>query len=564
MNIETKIRTNGNVKEADLIYCGGDIVTINDTYPSAEALAIRDGKIIAVGTVDEVMAFKGPGTKIIDLDGKTMMPGLIDPHSHVTLTAAKLWGANISPPPVGTVASHADLKRILREYMQARQVQPGDWIFGMGYDDTSMTEQRHPDRDVLDEVSVENPIILLHISGHMMAANSMALKLAGIDDSAENPEGGVIQRRRGTNDPNGVFEETAIILMFSGIPMPSPDRIADELADTLAHYAKHGITTAQDGAIKIPDIVDIFKKMGQDGRLPIDVIGYPLYEVSEQLLTGYVNDTAYQDHFRLGGLKMVLDGSIQAYTAYLSKPYHIQPDIEAAEGGVYRGYPMIESQDVVDEQVLAAYKNNWPLLCHTNGDAATDMLLTAVEKAENAYSGLDRRSVIIHAQTMREDQLDLALKLGMIPSFFPAHVYYWGDRHRDLFLGPDRGPRVDPLKSALDRGMVFTGHHDCPVTPVDMMTVIWAAVNRVTSSGKQLGPEQRIPVIEALKMVTKYAAYQYFEEDKKGTLEPGKLADLVILSDNPLKINTMAIKDIVIEETVKEGVSVYRKAEEPN
>jgi predicted amidohydrolase YtcJ len=223
------------------------------------------------------------------------------------------------------------------------------------------------------------------------------------------------------------------------------------------------------------------------------------------------------------------------------------------------GYPMIESQDEVDRQVMDVYRNNWPLLCHTNGDAAMDMLLSAVEKAEKAYPGKDRRTVIIHAQTMQEDQLDLADELGMISSFFPAHVYYWGDRHRDVFLGPERAARINPLKSALDRGMVFTGHHDCPVTPVDMMTIVWAAVNRMTSGGEKLGPEQGIPVYEALKMVTINAAHQYFEEDKKGTLESGKIADLVILSGNPLKVDPMVIKDIAVEETIKEGITVYRK-----
>jgi len=431
MNTDPKSMQTEIVEKADLIYYGGDIVTINDAQPSAEALAVKDGTILAVGAADKMAAFKGSATKMVDLCGKTMLPGLIDPHSHVDLTAAKLWGANASPPPVGTVASHAGLQQVLRDYMAKRQIQPGDWIFGMGYDDTSMTEQRHPDRDLLDEVSTENPILLAHISGHVMAVNSMALEQAGIDASTENPEGGVIQRRRGTQEPNGVFEETAMMLLLAEIPMPGPKTMADKLIDAVAHYARHGITTAQDGAVKIPFIADVFKKMGQEGQLPIDVVGYPLYEVAEEMLSGYENDTVYQDHFRLGGLKMVLDGSIQAYTAYLSKPYHVQPDIEAAENGAYCGYPMIESQDDVDKQVLVAYKNNWPLLCHTNGDAATDMLLTAVKKAEDAYPGKDRRSVIIHAQTMREDQLDLAHTLGMIPSFFPAHVYYWGDRHRD-------------------------------------------------------------------------------------------------------------------------------------
>ena len=559
MSNDTNPMQTETAEEADRIYYSGDIVTINDALASAEALAIKGDTILAVGTLEEVSVFKGAGTKMVDLNGKTVLPGLIDPHSHVAITAAKLWGANASPPPVGTVTSHDDLKQVLREYIAERNIQPGDWVFGMGYDDTNMSEQRHPDRDLLDEVSTENPIIIAHISGHVMAVNSKVLEVAGIDTSTENPEGGVIQRRKGTSEPNGVFEETAMMMLFGEIPMPGPDIVADKLADAAAHYARHGITTAQDGAIKMPFVADIFKTMGKEGRLPIDVVGYPLFEVSEEMLTGYVNDTIYQDHFRLGGLKMVLDGSIQAYTAFLSRPYHVQPDIKAAEDGAYCGYPMIESQEEVNNQVMAAYKNDWPLLCHTNGDAATDMLLSAVQKAENAYPGQDRRSVIIHAQTMRENQLDLALELGMIPSFFPAHVYYWGDRHRDLFLGPERGPRVDPLKSALDRGMVFTGHHDSPITPVNMMTVIWAAVNRVTTSGKKLGPEQCIPVMEALKMVTSYAAFQYFEEDQKGTLEPGKLADLVILSDNPLKIDPMAIKDIVVEETIKEGKSIYRK-----
>lgn len=547
-------------EKADTIYYGGDIVTMVDSQPHAEALAIQGDRILAVGTRAHVMAFKGAMTKEIDIGGKTMLPGLIDPHSHVTLTAAKLWGANISPPPIGGVSSHSELKRVLLDYMHEKKTKAGDWIYGMGYDDTSMDEQRHPDKAFLDEVSQKNPIILSHISGHVLAANSLALKLAGIDHTVQNPEGGVIQRMKGTDEPNGVLEEAAILLLLGSIPMPGEESIAKELANAIAYYVKHGITTAQDGAIKFPIIQEIFNKMGKDGRLTIDVVGYPYHEVAEQMLGEYINDAVYQDHFRLGGMKMVLDGSIQAFTAFLSKPYHTDPGISESKKGEYRGYPMIESQDEVDHQVMDAYRNNWPLLCHTNGDAATDMFLSAVEKAENAYPGQDRRTVIIHAQTMREDQLDLAAKFGMIPSFFPAHVYYWGDRHRDLFLGPERGARINPMKSALDRGMVFTGHHDCPVTPVDMMTIIWAAANRLTSGGKKLGPAQCIPVYEALKMVTINAAYQYFEEDKKGTLEVGKLADLVILSSNPLKVDPIAIRDIIVEETIKEGISVYKKS----
>ena len=199
-----------------------------------------------------------------------------------------------------------------------------------------------------------------------------------------------------------------------------------------------------------------------------------------------------------------------------------------------------------------------PILAHANGDAATDVLLEAVERVRGDEPRPDLRSVIIHAQTIREDQLDAASAHGLMPSFFPIHVEFWGDRHRDIFLGPERAARIDPARSAVDRGMKMTLHHDAPVAGIDVLNLVAAAVNRRTSSGKLLGPEQAITPYEALRAVTVDAAWQYFEEDRKGTLEEGKLADLVILSDNPLAIDPMTIKDIVVLETLKEGETVYR------
>jgi hypothetical protein len=282
----------------------------------------------------------------------------------------------------------------------------------------------------------------------------------------------------------------------------------------------------------------------------------------------------------------LLDGSIQGYTAYLSHPYHNQPGTDEpvgrddigevdqllvqgdaptdppplprAEGDNYRGYPTIESQEEVTGWLKKAYEKGWPAQVHTNGDGATDMLIEAVRQAEAAYPGQDRRVVIVHAQTMREDQLDAAAELGMSPTFFPGHVYFWGDRHRDIFLGPERAARINPLRSALDRGIVFTGHHDAPVTPADMLVPIWAAVNRVTASGEVLGPEQRIPAIEAIRAATINGAYQLFEEETKGSIEVGKLADFVVLSENPLEIDPMTIKDILVMETIKEGKTIFK------
>jgi predicted amidohydrolase YtcJ len=457
---------------------------------------------------------------------------------------------------------------------------------GMGYDDTAMAEQRHPTFEDLDEVSRENPVFCLHISAHLAAVNSKALQIAGIDENTPDPEGGVFQRLPGSQVPSGVAEELAMFSLFAVLPTPSGEEAVKEIEDAVAYYASHGTTTAHDAAIKSPGQLDLFRKMAAEGRLAIDVVGWPLFNVADQMLANFAQDRVYRGRFRLGGLKLLLDGSIQGYTAFLSQPYHVQPGADEpvggddigevdqllvqsdppagvprlpqAEGGDYRGYPTIESQDEVTAWLTKAYEQGWPAQVHTNGDGATDMLIAAVRKAEAAYPGKDRRVVIVHAQTMREEQLDAVADLGMSPTFFPGHVYYWGDRHRDIFLGPERAARLNPLRSALDRGILFTGHHDAPVTPANMLLPIWAAVNRVTASGEVLGPEQRIPVVEAIRAATINGAYQIFEEETKGSIEVGKLADFAVLSENPLQVDPMAIKDIQVVETIKEGKTIFK------
>jgi predicted amidohydrolase YtcJ len=544
-----------NPREADRILFNGTIVTVDSANTVAEAVAIKDGKIAAVGTEVEVMQWRGPSTELTDLEGKTVLPGFVEPHSHLSFVGVKLNVANLSPPPVGPVGSLADLKQALREYKESKDLKPGDWIMGMGYDDTAIAEKRHPTREDLDEVSSEYPIFCLHISAHLAAVNSKALEIAGIDENTPDPDGGAFQRLPGSQVPSGVAEELAMFSLFAVLSTPSEEEAVKEIEDAVAYYASHGTTTAHDAAIKSQEQLALFRKMADEDRLDIDVVGWPLFSVADQMLANFEQDRVYRGRFRLGGLKLVLDGSIQGYTAFLSQPYYVQPGsdepvggddigevdhllvqtdapadvtpLPQAEGGGYRGYPTFESQQEVTGWLKKAYEKGWPAQCHTNGDAATDMLIAAVREAEAAYPGEDRRVVIVHAQTMREDQLDAAAELGMSPTFFPSHVYYWGDRHRDIFLGSERAARINPLRSALDRGIVFTGHHDAPVTPADMLVPIWAAVNRVTASGEVLGPEQRIPVIEAIRAATINGAYQLFEEETKGSIEVGKLADLL-------------------------------------
>ena len=570
---------------ADTIYYGGPILTMVKDGERAEALAAKDGRIVAVGAKAEIMAGKGSDTKLIDLGGKTLMPGFFDPHSHIVIQSAKFGTANLDPVPIGETGSVADIQRIMGNWIEQKKLKPGEWAIGWGYDDTGIKDQRHPTRDDLDAVSTDHPILLVHISAHLMACNSKLLEELGITSDTKDPEGGVIQRKPGSNEPNGVLEETAMFMVLEKIPSTTPEKAMAMLEEGVQHYAQAGITTAQDCASG-KGAWRLLAAMEEAGKLPIDVIAWSLYKSTDdatfEAIASHRNNNG---RLRLGGVKLVLDGSIQGYTGYLSQPYHIQPgnakitadhcDSENAEcifvspesktdksedlvasGNDKRGYPSM-TQEEVDTWVRRCDAANVQIQAHTNGDAATDILIESMKNVRGDKPRPDMRTTIIHAQTIRDDQLDFAAEHGLTPSFFPIHVYFWGDRHRDLFLGPERAARINPSRSALDRNVKFTLHHDAPVAGVDMLTVAWAAVNRMTSGGKRLGPEQRITPFEALCAITVNAAWQNFEEERKGTLEVGKLADLVVLSDDPLAIDPMKIRDIQVLETIKEGKSIY-------
>ena len=571
--------------KADAIYHGGPILTMTKDGDRAEALAVQNGHIMAVGTLAEVNAAKGPDTKLIDLGGKTLMPGFFDPHSHLVMQSVKFSTANLDPKPIGEAGSISDIQRILRDWIKQKQIQPGKWVIGWGYDDTGIEEQRHPNRYDLDAVSTEHPILLMHISGHLMTGNSRMLEEIDINAETKDPEGGKVQRKPDNSEPNGVLEENAMYLVLKKLPMPTPELAMAMIEDGLRFYAEAGITTAQDCAT-FKGTWHLLAAMEQKGRLPIDVITWPVYTgIDDAAFNAIVAKRGATGRLRLGGVKLTVDGSIQGYTAFLSQPYHVQPgnvahtadkcDTEQAERIFisaenephkegppqasiegHRGYASM-TQEQVDRWLKRCDDNGIQVQVHTNGDGATDMLIKAVEKVRAKKPRPDLRTTIIHAQTMRDDQLDFATKHGLTPSFFPIHVYFWGDRHRDLFLGPERAARIDPARSALDRKLKITLHHDAPIAGIEMLKVAWAAVNRVTTSGKLLGPVERITPFEALRAITADAAWQSFEENRKGTLEKGKLADMVILSDDPLRVDPMAIKDIRIVQTIKEGETVY-------
>lgn len=536
------------------LYYNGQIVTVDEQQPLAEALLVVDGRIEAVGSNEAILAKKSDDTRLIDLMGKTMLPGFVDGHGHIGHPMNGF--PKVAPPPVGVVDSLEKFISESKRLLAAQNLQPGEWFVSMGYDNAFFEGYLQPTRWDLDLISTEHPILSIHVSGHVAVANSLALQLAGLDKDSPNPEGGVYQRDGKTGELLGILEEKAIYTLSSDVfAPPSVEKAAEIFAQTQKYYAGFGITTAQDGGLTA-DMLPLVNYCQDHEMMLIDVYAYPMVETSQELLIGVESEKpVYDRHFRIAGAKLVADGSPQGKTAWLTKPYFEAPEGEKAD---YCGYP-IYTDEQVSGYMMDCLINGWQLLHHCNGDAAADQMIRLYRQAQGD-TGLktDLRPVMVHAQTVREDQLDAMKEIGILPTFFHDHVFYWGDYHLDSVLGPDRGRRISPLTSALSRGINFTLHQDNPVTPPNMIFAIHNAVNRQTRSGRSIGSEYAIDVQEAIKAVTINGAYQCFEENIKGSLTPGKYADLVILDKNPLQVAKETLKDIRVLETIKEGKCVYQ------
>ena len=536
---------------------------MEDDFPQVEALAIKDGKIIFVGTKEKAQTFVGKNTKQIDLKGKTMLPGFIDAHGHITSRAGMQQALDLSPTPYGTVNSIPDLQKTLKDFIQKNKLSATTPIFGNGYDDAIMTEHRHPTREELDAVSTTNPIIVIHASGHASVVNSAMLKLLEIPEDVKDPEGGHFGRNPKTNRLNGKLEENAsfsALIKFTEMmpkPKPSADGISQQLKDFVKaqdEWLSYGQTTICDGR-SMGVSVGLLKEAAEKKLLKADVIYFPDFDANRKDWKSFQpNYMKYENRLKFGGFKFSDDGSPQGKTAWLTEPYVIPPEGQTAN---YKGFPIF-SDEVLYEDLKTIFSNNITVQLHVNGDAAIDQALRVIEKLKN--EGIykpEMRATLIHVQNSRPDHIAKIKEIGLIPSYFSSHVFLWGDWHYQSVFGPKRAAFISPAKAAKDTGIIFTIHHDSPVTPPDLLTGVFSAVNRTTRSGMVLGENQRISVLDALKAITINAAYQYQEEDKKGSLKVGKLADLVILDENPLKADVRKLREIKVLETIKEGRSVF-------
>ncbi len=544
-------------QSAERIWSGGTILTMNDAAMRAEAVAERGGRIVAVGALAEVMKLRGPNTTLIDLGGRTMLPGFVDAHGHAVLGGFQALSANLLAPPDGKVRSIADLQRTLRDWIAANGevVRKVNLVAGFGYDDSQLAEMRHPTRDELDAVSRDVPIFVVHQSSHLGVLNSKALEVVGYTAQSKDPPGGVIRRRSGGTEPDGVLEEAAF--MNAAVKLVTQVGVEGFKAFARAGtelWARFGYTTAQEGRSSAA-AVKVMRAIADAGGFPIDVAVYPDVIADRDFIRANVS-RSYTNRLRVAGAKLTIDGSPQGFTAWRDRPYY-KPVGNYAPG--YVGYPAVTAEQVFGV-VDWTYANRIQLLTHANGEAASDQLIAALRTAESKHGRGDRRPVLIHGQFLREDQVDAYKQLDVIPSLFPMHTFYWGDWHRDHTVGPVNGENISPTGWVLTRGMKFTTHHDAPVAFPDSMRVLDATVTRRTRSGDILGPQHRVDVITALKAMTIWPAYQHFEEQTKGSIEVGKLADFVILSKDPTAVDPETLDQLQVTETIKEGTTVFALA----
>jgi len=539
----------------DTLFYNGIILTVDDEDRVAQAVALKDGRILAAGDNASLLALAVPSTQRIDLAGRVMIPGFVDAHSHFLaagIVARHL--VDLNSPPIGTLRDIDELVARLAE--RAAQIPPGQTVIGWGYDDSQIAEQRHPTRSDLDRASDKHPIVIHHITGHMSVGNSLALASAGITPASDDPPGGRIRRDPASGEPDGLLEEAARFLLLPN-PFGNLDAAGYRAAFTTAAtmYLAQGVTTAQD-AYADRDAIALLAGFAQDPVRQPRLIVLPELKTGLALARGdYALPPSDPSWLRIGAVKLMADGSIQGYTGHLREPYHVPP----VDDPDYRGYALVPPESLT-ATVTLLHAAGLQLAIHGNGDAAIDAILDALEHAQAKQPRDDARPIVIHAQMAQEQQLDRMARLGAIPSFFALHTWYWGDRHSERFLGPKRAARISPAQSAVARDIPFTLHTDTPVVPLEPMRLWSAAVNRTTTSGRVLGADQRISVLQALRALTINAARQHFLDQERGSIEPGKHADLVILSGDPRAVPSR-IAELVVSETLLGGQTVYRRSE---
>lgn len=536
---------------ADRIFYNGNVITVDPDFSIASAAAIQDGRILAVGSDPDILALAGAGTVRTDLAGRTLMPGIIDAHGHIGMVIKFAHWADLKAPDFyhPDMLSVDDIVSILRRHREEDHLEGDALILGFGYHESKLKEGRFLTKFDLDRVSATQPVIVANISLHVFSFNSAALKMLNVDETTQDPPTSKIFRVEGTSEPNGVIQGPLAQELIFNLSTDDMDTKLAAFDKAQQLYFSVGITTAQEGK-STPDDIAIFDMAVRAGRTKLDIVSYTDYHNIDQVLEDYPFQVGRErGHVKICGMKIISDGTLSS-GAYLTRPFEGTKDDRGIE------YCTVAE---MEGAIRKAVRGGWQFAVHAMGDAAIDKLMDIYERVTD-QEGADRsklRNIIIHGSAMRADQIARVRDLGLLVSFYPSA----GAALFELFchtIGPDRAAATNPMKSAMDAGINVTMHNDAPIIGPDPFIPLWSAVNRCSvNAGTLFGPDERISVTEGIRALTINGAYQSFDEDRKGSIQPGKLADLVVLDRDPLGIDPMDLGLVRVLETIKDGQTVY-------
>ncbi|MDB2384427.1 amidohydrolase [Endozoicomonas sp.] len=517
--------------DAQQVFLNGTILTMNDRNEIAEAVLVEDGRILSVGSESEILALSDFNASTIDLEGKTLMPGFIEAHGHFPESGLKAIAVDLNSPPIGETLSIKDVAQKLTE--QAKETPTGEWVIGFGYDHNRILERRYLTKTELTNIAPEHPVFIMHISGQVSMVNNLALEKLGLEKSEA-----------------GIFRGKAHTAARANVLDLSAGRLLSLLQYAVADYTVQGITTVQSG-LTTPQTYLPLTLFASIGLIPQRLVIWPNAPLAEAL-HNEERIRIENEKVKIGAVKLVVDGAISNYAGYLTTPYFQQPPQKA---GSYKGYQHLSDKNL-KQLVKLWHDKGWQLALHASGDAAIDNVLNALDNALSSNPRDDSRHILVHSQMARVDQLEEMAELAITPSFFPSQIYYWGSQYKSRFLGSPRTEQSSPLQSALESGLRFSIHTDTPVIPAEPFPMIYHATSRKTLSGDVLGEDEKISVMDAIRATTIDAAWQVFMDDEIGSIESGKLADLIVVSENPLTAGER-LPDITIEQTWMGGVLRY-------
>ncbi len=528
-----------SLRGPQLILYNADILTVNPAQPRARALAVLDDRIWAVGDDASVRALAAVGTRQLDLGGRTVVPGFVDAHCHLNYAGLMhLRCVDCALPSV------AEIQRALRS--RAEHTPQGEWVQGFKYDDGKTAERRFLTRDDLDAAAPRHPVLVLHRGGHTAYVNSLALERVGIVESTDDPAGGRLEREPGSGRLTGRVCETAMDPFMAAIPTSYSRSVGQAAAKLITGMmSRAGITSAHDMWAS-PEDLRAYQDAHLAGELSLRVYCMIHYSRWHKMLEAGLRTGFGDPWVRLGGLKLVCDGSISERTALLSEPYAGRPD----DYGI-----LVMGEEELYGYAVQAHRAGWQIGVHANGDVAIDMVLRIYERLQREYPRTDPRFRLEHCTVLNDALIRRIKALNAVPTPFGAYIYYHGEKMSEY--GAERLESMFALRSLLDAGVMIAPGSDYPPGPFEPMMALQSAVTRTDTTGQVWGASQRITVEEVIRVSTLHGAYASFEEGLKGSLEPGKLADLVVLGADPRTADPGSLVHIPIERTMVGGRWVY-------